>query len=134
MNVNSATNAAATASTTSSASSTNPLAKLGPNTFLQIMIAQLENQNPMSSSNSDPSQFISELSQMTSVEQEANTAQATAQSAALSLLGHTVTYADTTGKQQTGTVQSVDLTGTNGPTLTIGGVAGIGPSSVSQVS
>ncbi len=132
MNVTAATTANATAAATSSASS-NPLAGLGPDTFLQLMLAQLKNQNPLSASSSDPTQFMSELSQMTSVEQETDTAQSTAQSAALSLLGHTVTYADKSGAPQTGTVQKVDLTSA-GPTLTVGGVAGINPTSVSEVS
>jgi len=134
MNVTSATTAATTTSSTGSASASNSLAGLGPNAFLQIMMAQLQNQNPLSASSTDPTQFVSELSQMTMVEQETNTAQATAQSTALSLLGHSVTYTDTAGKQQTGTVHSVDLTGTNGPTLTIGATAGISPSSISEVS
>jgi len=133
MNVTPATSADESAATTGSASSSNPLAELGPNAFLQLMMVQLQNQNPLSASQSDPTQFMSEIAQMTSVEQETNTAQSTAQSAALSLLGHAVTYTDNSGAAQTGTVQKVDLT-PSGPTLTIGGVAGINPTSVSEVS
>ena len=134
MNVTSATNAAGTAATTSSISSSDPLAGLGPNAFLQMMMAQLENQNPLSASSNDPTQYTAELAQMTALEQETHTAEATARSAALSLLGHTVTYTDKSGASQTGTVQTVDLTASSGPTLTVGGVAGISPSSVSEVS
>lgn len=133
MNVTSTTTAATTATTTNSASSNDPLAALGPNAFLQLMMVQLQNQNPLSASQSDPTQFMAEIAQMTSVEQETNTAQSTGESAALSLLGHSVTYTDNSGNTQTGTVQTVDLTSA-GPTLTIGGVAGINPASVTEVS
>jgi len=134
MNVTSSTSTATTASTTSSASSSDALAGLGSNAFLQIMMAELENQNPLSASSNDPTEFMTQLAQMTSVEQETNTAQATTQAAALSLLGHTVTYTDKSGASQAGTVQKVDLTGSNGPTLTIGGVDGVSLSSVGEVS
>ncbi len=77
---------------------------------------------------------MAQLAQMTSVEQETNTAQATQQSTALSLLGHTVSYTDKAGNQQTGAVKAVNLTASSGPTLTIGGVAGISPATVSEVS
>ena len=134
MNVTSAPAAAGNSTAASSSTApSNPLAGLGSDAFLQLMMAELKNQNPLSASSSDPSQFMAQLAQMTSVEQETNTAQSTAQSAALSLLGHAVTYTDNSGAAQTGTVQKVDLT-PSGPTLTIGGVAGINPTSVSEVS
>ncbi len=134
MTITSATTATTPAATSASAATGNPLASLGPNAFLQLMIAQLQNQNPLSASQSDPTQFMTELTQMTAVEQQTNTAQSTAQAAALSLLGRTVTYADSSGASQTGTVQKVDLTGVNGPTLTIGASSGITLGAVSEVS
>lgn len=112
---------------------------LGSNQFLNLMMVQLTHQDPTSPT--DPTQYLSELAQFTSVEQESNTAQSTAQSAsaqavsaAVGLIGHTIDYTDqTTGKTVTGAVQSVQITG-SGPTLTVGSVAGIAPSTVTQVA
>jgi flagellar basal-body rod modification protein FlgD len=111
------------------------------NQFLQMMMAELKNQNPMSPNSSDPMQFVTELAQFTSLEQQVNTAQSTSTIAsgqstasAIALIGHTVNYIDpTTGAQTSGSVQSVQLT-SSGPTLTIGGTSGISPSAVYQVS
>ena len=132
------TSTATTGTIPASASKSDPL--LGKNAFLQLMMAQLKAQNPLDPSSNDPSQMIQELAQFTSLEQQTNTAQSAAQSAAsqqtstaLALLGHTVSYVDSSGVSQSGTVQKVSITPT-GPTLTIGGVAGIDPVSVSEVS
>jgi flagellar basal-body rod modification protein FlgD len=133
----------ATGTTTQSSSTTNTSATsslLGKDQFLQLMMAQLKNQNPMSPNSSDPTQYVTELAQFTSLEQQTNTAQSTAQSAqanqatqALALLGHTVSYIDPSGNSGTGVVQKVDFT-TSGPTLTVNGDSGIQPSGVSEVS
>lgn len=114
-------------------------ATMGTNQFLDLMMVQLTHQDP--SSPTDPTQYMSELAQFSSVEQETNTAQSTAASAsaqavsaAVGLIGHTINYTDpTTSKAVSGAVQSVQITST-GPTLTVGGVAGIAPSTVTQVS
>jgi flagellar basal-body rod modification protein FlgD len=123
---------------TNSTSGTGSL--LNKDQFLQLMMAQLQNQNPMSPNSSDPTQYVTELAQFTSLEQQTNTAQSTAQSAqanqatqALALLGHTVSYIDPSGNSGTGVVQKVDFT-SSGPTLTVNGVSGIQPSGVSEVS
>jgi flagellar basal-body rod modification protein FlgD len=104
-------------------------------------MTELKNQNPMSPSSSDPTQFMSQLAQFTALEQETNTAQSTSQIAAsqstnsaVALIGHNVTYIDpTTGATGAGTVQSVQIT-SSGATLTIGGTSGIAPASVNEVS
>lgn len=139
--MNPITPAATTATTTDSSSSStpvNPSTSLDENSFLKLMMVQLQNQDPLDPS--DPTQYLSELAQLTSVEQQTNIAQSSAQTvqegnttAALSLLGHTVTYTDATGATQTGTVQKVQFT-TSGPTLTINGTDGISTTSVSEVS
>jgi flagellar basal-body rod modification protein FlgD len=129
---------AAAATGTAGAGSSLPI---NQNQFLQLLMAELKNQNPMSPNSSDPMSFVTELAQFTALEQQTNTAQSTSQiateqgnSAALGLLGHTVTYTDaTTGATATGTVQSVDF-GSSGATLTINGQTGINPASVSEVS
>jgi flagellar basal-body rod modification protein FlgD len=127
----------ATSSTNSSSSSM----PINQNQFLQMLMAELQNQNPMNPNSSDPMQFVTELAQFTSVEQETNTAESTSTIAsgqntasAIALLGHTVDYTDpTTGAANTGTVQSVEFN-SSGPTLTIDGTAGISASAVYQVS
>ena len=73
---------ATSATPTSPASSTsNSKSILGKDQFLQLMMAELKNQNPMSASSSDPMQYVTELAQFTSLEQATNTAQSTAQTA-----------------------------------------------------
>lgn len=127
-----------TATGASATSKSDPL--LNKNAFLQLMMAQLSAQDPLSPSTNDPAQMIQELAQFTALEQQTNTAQSVAQTAsaqqtasAVALLGHTVSYLDSSGMTQTGTVQKVSL-GSSGPTLTISGVTGILPAKVSEVS
>jgi flagellar basal-body rod modification protein FlgD len=134
------TNTAATTNTTATNSSSSSL-PITQNQFLQMLMTELQNQNPMNPNSSDPMSFVTELAQFTQVEQETDTAQSTATLAsgqttasAVSLLGHNVNYTDpTTGATDTGTVQSVDIT-SSGPTLTINGTSGISPTSVTEVS
>lgn len=106
--------------------------------FLQLMVTQLQHQNPLNPT--DSSSYLSQLAQFTSLEQETNTATSaqtlatqSASSEALSLLGKTVTYLDTTGASQSGQVTAINLAGT-APTLTIGGTGGITTSQVTAVS
>jgi flagellar basal-body rod modification protein FlgD len=111
---------------------------LDKNAFLKLMMTQLKDQDPLNPQ--DPSQYLGQLAQMTTVEQETNIAESAAQTAAaqsdntaIALLGHTVSYVDAQGNTQTGSVQKVDFaSGT--PSLTINGVSGISPAAVSEVS
>ena len=124
------TNGAVQAASTSSTPPTNPNASLSDNQFLQLMVTQLKDQDPLQPT--DPSSYLSELAQFTAVEQETNTAGSTATTEALSLLGSTVTY-DNQGHSATGMVTSVDLSGSS-PTLTVGQTSGITPSQVQSVT
>jgi flagellar basal-body rod modification protein FlgD len=134
----STTNSTNAASGTNSSSSSLPI---NENQFLQMLMTELQNQNPMDPNSSDPMSFVTELAQFTSVEQETDTAQNTSTLAsgqstasAVEMIGSTVNYTDpTSGATDTGTVQSVEIT-SSGPTLTINGAAGIAPSSVTEVS
>ncbi|HSC03215.1 MAG TPA: flagellar hook capping FlgD N-terminal domain-containing protein [Solirubrobacteraceae bacterium] len=109
--------------------------------FLQMLMAELKNQNPMNPNSSDPMQFVTELAQFTSVEQQTYTAESTQTIAsgqnnatAIALIGHTVDYTDpTTQAPASGIVQSVEFT-SSGPTLTINGTSGINAAAVNQVS
>jgi flagellar basal-body rod modification protein FlgD len=128
-----------TATTATSAAQKSP--SLNENQFLQLLMTELKNQNPMSPSSSDPTQFMTQLAQFTSLEQETNTAQSTSQLAAgqsansaVALIGHSVTYTDpTTGASGSGNVDSVQIT-SSGATLTIAGISGIAPADVNEVS
>jgi flagellar basal-body rod modification protein FlgD len=124
---------------TSSSAAPSAAAMLGKDDFLKLMMVQLQHQDPLSPS-SDPSQYLSQLAQFTALEQETNTAKYAAQTAsqqqagtALSLLGRSVTYTDSGGAQQSGTVTRVDFSPA-GPTLTVGTATGIDPTTVSEVS
>jgi flagellar basal-body rod modification protein FlgD len=137
------TNSAGQAETSTSGSSisNNSTTTLSTNEFLDLMMDSLEQQDPLNPSSSDPTQYLTELAQMTSVEQETNTAQNTQDTAqaqsvsqAVGLIGHTVTYLDqTTGAQLSGTVGSVQIT-SSGPTMTIGTATGITLGSITNVS
>ncbi len=122
--------------TVASSNAIDPL--LDKNAFLKLMMTQLQNQDPLNPQ--DPSQYLGQLAQLTSVEQMTNIATSGQQVAqeqnagtALQLLGRTVTYVDANGNSQTGTVSKVDFT-SSGPSLTIGATSGISPAAVSEVS
>ena len=88
---------------------------LSTNEFLQLMMDELQNQDPLNPSSSSPTQYLTELAQMTAVEQQTNTAQNTQAAAqtqsvsqAVSLIGDSITYIDQkTGAHVTSTVNSV---------------------------
>lgn len=137
------TNVAATNSTSSTLSTsgttiTNPRSNLGQNDFLMLMMQQLKNQDPLNPS--DPTQYMSELANFSSLEQQTQIANSTASAAtqqasasALSLLGHTVSFRDSSGVTQSGTVSKVDFT-SSGPALTIGSNSGISLSSITEAT
>lgn len=114
---------------------------LNTNEFLNLMMDELQNQDPLNPSSSDPTQYLTQLAQMTSVEQQTNTAQNTQTTAqaqsvsqAIGLIGDSVTYLDqSSGNKLTGTVSSVQIT-SSGPTLTVNGAAGVTLGSVLNVT
>jgi flagellar basal-body rod modification protein FlgD len=111
---------------------------LGKDDFLKLLVGQLKNQDPMNpSSDTD---FIGQMAQFSQLEQTTNMADANAQlvaqqsgARAVALLGRSVTYPDgSTGMSTTGVVEKVEWAG-GLPSLTVGGVAGIDPQSVTAV-
>jgi flagellar basal-body rod modification protein FlgD len=111
---------------------------MGQDDFLQLMMLQLKNQDPLNPS--DPTQYLSELANFSTLQQETSIAASSQQAAteqstaaALGLLGHTVSYTDSSGATQSGAVQKIDFT-SSGPTLTIGGQAGITLGAITEVS
>src|SRR3954463_1020377 len=110
---------------------------LGKDDFLKLLVGQLQHQDPLAPS--DDQQWIGQMAAFSQLEQVSNMAAATEKivdplntNGALSLIGHTVTYLDSSGASKTGKVDTVDMAdGT--ATLTVDGVAGIDAGSVTQV-
>ena len=130
---NAYTTPAAAGSTAQQSSST-----LDKDGFLKLLAAQMKNQDP--SSGQDPTQYFQTISQMSIVEQLTNlvsqsTDQITSESraSATNLLGRTVSYVGAEGLTITGVVDRVDLGGKK-PLISVAGVAGIDPTTLSSVS
>jgi flagellar basal-body rod modification protein FlgD len=111
---------------------------LDKNGFLKMLTEQMKNQDP--TSGQDPNQYFQTISQMTTVEQLTNLATST--TAALSrqkdanatqLIGKTVSYPGADGAAVTGLVESVQLSSTKGPSLTVAGTAGVDPDLINNV-
>ena len=125
-----------TATTAAPKATTGP--SLGKDDFLKLLVGQLRNQDPMNpSSDTD---FIGQMAQFSQLEQTTNMASANAElvaqqsgARAVALLGRTVTFPDpSTGATTTGVVGKVEWAA-GLPSLTVGGVAGIDPQSVTAV-
>jgi flagellar basal-body rod modification protein FlgD len=106
--------------------------------FLNLMMDQLKNQNPLNPA--DPTQYMSELASFSSLDEEMQIQQSDSQTAAnqsassaLAMLGQNVSYTDSNGATGSGTVTAVNFT-SNGPTLTIGGTSGIDLSQITGAS
>jgi flagellar basal-body rod modification protein FlgD len=117
---------------------------LGENSFLQLMVTELQNQDPTSPI--DDTEYVSELAQFSSLQQMTNlNTTATSQSAlsqmstAAGLIGATVTSSQTNsaGTAISGVVSSASLTtdssGTQSVTLDVGGTS-VPLTSVTQIS
>ena len=118
------TSAQATSSAASSTDNT-----LNYNNFLQLLVAQLQNQDPTNPS--DPTTFVSQLASFSAVEQQVNTNSKldalltqTELSQAGSMIGLTVTSSDGAVSGQVASVQitasGATATLTNGQTLSLG--------------
>ncbi|MCC8938238.1 MULTISPECIES: flagellar hook assembly protein FlgD [Bradyrhizobium] len=121
MNVTSATDKTGTES--SASSSTKSTSTVDYNTFLQLLIAEMKNQDPTNPM--DTSQYMSQFAQLSSVEQAMQTnskLDALLSSSALSqadgLIGRTVSFTDTTGASVTGKIASVSIN-TDGAVATL---------------
>lgn len=110
---------------------------LNKDEFLQLLVGQLKNQNPLSPVGSQ--EFMSQMAAFSTLEQVTNLAVSNEElngmistNQSLALVGKQVTYAKEDGTPVEGTVESVDF-GKEGASLMIGGVSGISPGAVSQV-
>jgi flagellar basal-body rod modification protein FlgD len=121
-----------------STSVTNPNATIGKDGFLKMFVAQMQNQDP--SSSQDPNESTQQMAMFSMVEQMTNlvmqeqtvSQQLTTQSS-VGLIGHTVSYTDTSGNLQSGKVESVQ-SAKGATTLTVDGQTGIDPTSILQVA
>lgn len=96
----------------------NPLNQLtNTQTFLQLLVAQLKNQNPTSPT--DPTAFMTEISQLAGVESQTNLASQEQVVAADSMLGKVVTGQGSKG-QVAGVVTGVLLSSSGAPELQVG--------------
>jgi flagellar basal-body rod modification protein FlgD len=111
---------------------------LGKDDFLKLMVAQLQHQDPMNPM--QDSDMMGQMASFSTLEQITNMAAANESIAsnltstgAIGLIGRTVTYTDDSDISHTGVVEKVTTAG-GVPSLTVAGVDGIAPSTVSQVA
>jgi flagellar basal-body rod modification protein FlgD len=110
MVVDSVSSAGSTTSTSSSASS----ATVNYNDFLQLLIAQMKNQDPTSPT--DMAQYMSQFAQLSSVEQAIQTnakldtmLSTSALAQAEGLIGRTAAFTSEDGQSTTGKIMSVSI-------------------------
>jgi flagellar basal-body rod modification protein FlgD len=111
---------------------------LGKDQFLKLFVAQLQHQDPMNPMND--SEFMAQMASFSTLEQVTNLASANQQMAAsmasnsaVGLIGRTVTYVDANDQIHTGKVDKVTTAGGK-PLLTVDGVDGVDPSTITQVA
>ena len=116
----------------------NKAAALGKDDFLKLLVAQLQHQDPMNPT--DNTEFMAQMTSYSTLEQVTNMAKSNAEMAAtlgmqqsLGLIGRTVTYVDEGGASHTGVVEKVVTEG-GVATLTVAGVPGVDPATVTDVS
>jgi len=108
-----------TPTSTTTGTNSNPLNQLdNTQTFLQLLVAQLENQDP--DNPEDPSTFMTEISQLASVEAQTNLSSEEQVVAADSMIGLDVSGNATDGSPASGVVTGVLLSSSGTPDLLIG--------------
>jgi flagellar basal-body rod modification protein FlgD len=109
------TSSTGTTPTTSNSSGLNQLDN--SQTFLQLLVAQLENQDPTNPT--DPTSFMTEIAQLTAVQSQTSLSAEEQTVAADSMLGMTVTGEAASGASLTGQVTGVLLSSSGAPTLEV---------------
>jgi flagellar basal-body rod modification protein FlgD len=111
---------------------------LGKDQFLKLFVAQLQHQDPMNPMND--SEFMAQMASFSTLEQVSNLAAANERMAAsmtsnsaVGLIGRTVTYLDENDQLHTGKVDKVTTAGGE-PLLTVDGVDGVDPKTITQVA
>ena len=130
------TSGSGTSTSGSSSTSSSSGSMLSPQAFLQLLVAQLQYQDPTNPT--DTSTFMNQTAMLSQV-QTMNSMSSTLSGlesaqqtqAATSMIGKQVTYTDASGTAATGVADSVSLLST-GATLSVGGVS-VPMSSVTSV-
>jgi flagellar basal-body rod modification protein FlgD len=111
---------------------------MGKDDFLRLFVAQLQHQDPMSPMND--SEFMGQMASFSTLEQVSNLAVANEKVAAsltstsaIGLIGRTVSYVDDNDVIHTGKVDKVTTAGGK-PSLTVDGVDGVDPATITQVA
>jgi flagellar basal-body rod modification protein FlgD len=111
---------------------------LGKDSFLKLFVAQLQHQDPMNPM--EDSEFMGQMASFSTLEQVTNLAAANEKVAAsltstsaVGLIGRTVSYVDENDQIHTGTVEKVTTAGGK-PLLTVAGVDGVDPATITQVA
>jgi flagellar basal-body rod modification protein FlgD len=86
-------------------------------TFLQLLVAQLENQDPTNPT--DPTSFMTEIAQLTAVQSQTSLSAEEQTVAADSMIGLTVAGTGSSGASLTGQVTGVLLSSSGAPTLEV---------------
>ncbi|HEY1718726.1 MAG TPA: flagellar hook capping FlgD N-terminal domain-containing protein [Verrucomicrobiae bacterium] len=136
--VNSVTPDLATDSTTSPDTVSGPQQTLNQNDFLQLLVAQMENQDPLNpQSDTD---MAAQMAQFTSLTQSSAMSSSLSMLQANSLIGSTVSLQVDPQTTASGVVQGVVLNGgtpqiiVNGTTYDLSQVTGVTPTATSQTS
>ncbi|MFL6107155.1 MAG: flagellar hook assembly protein FlgD [Marmoricola sp.] len=123
---------------TTDASTTGKGAGADKDMFLQLLVAQMRYQDPMNPT--DSSQFLAQSAQFTALEKMQDVADKTAQLfqaqvsfGASGFIGKTITWSDSDGKTQTGSVHGVTF-GKDGPMLDVGATDPVSIASVLSVT
>ena len=132
-----ASSTVAATSTNSGSSSANPLQTISVNEFTQMLVTELQNQDPTQPmSNSDLMNQVSQIQAIESNQQLTTTLQAVALGQSIasagSLIGATVTGTDSQGQKVTGTVNSVSIA--NGSALLNVGSSTLPLNNITQIS
>lgn len=111
---------------------------LAKDDYLKLLVGQLRNQNPLNPAGDQD--FIAQLTRFSTLEQVTNLAAAGERMSAdmdatraVGLIGRTVTYVGADGTAASGVVEQVSFSQA-GASLTIGGVSGIDPATVTEVA
>ena len=111
------TASSSTTSTTTSSSTTKSNDELGKTEFLKLLVTELQNQDPLNPMQDQD--FIAQMAQFSSLEQMQNMNSSISISQASSMIGAEITWKDTKGNTNTGTVSSVEIS-SGVPSLKVG--------------
>jgi flagellar basal-body rod modification protein FlgD len=110
---------------------------LDKDSFLKILVGELQNMDPMSQSSQDPTQSVSQMTQYSILEQLTNLSASSATSLAsqkqtqsLALLGKTVSFTASDGSDATGLVKKVGFGSDGSIQITLGSGTVIAPGDV----